>query len=119
MSTIALWEAYGQHAVAIEVHPTEDKSSYQAGVTFILDDGEELSDDPEEHKGITIFLDFYGENPVQTIGSVALLLGQMFQNIIKKVIEFDSDGNPKKEHDLEKVMKKFHHKKKSNVTFAN
>lgn len=123
MNHIPLWEAYGNHAIGIEVHQTEDKSSYQAAITVILDDGEELPEDPEQHKGITIFLDFYGDTPVTTIASVAVLLGQLFQNIIKNATEFDANGELVKTHDLEKVMKSFHKKQasknKSNVTFGN
>jgi hypothetical protein len=123
MATIPLWAAYGHHAIAIEVHKTENASSYQAAITIVLDDGEELPENPDDHKGLTLFLDFYGENPEQTIGSVAMLLGQLFQNIMVKVFEFDEKGESVKEYNLEKVMKSFHKKNeaksKSNVTFSN
>jgi hypothetical protein len=123
MSSIPLWEAYGHHAIGIEVHQTADKSSYQAAITVILDDGEDLPEDPDKHKGITIFLDFYGEKAVTTIASVAIILSQLFQNIIKNATEFDTKGELVKTHDLEKVMASFNKKqnlkKKSNVSFGN
>lgn len=112
------WTIFATHVVSIEVHQLS-KKEYQGAMTFILDDGEPLSDEPENHRGMTILLDHVGSSPEAVIQHVAPLVGQMFERISVVCMEFDKEGELSKQHDLGKVMKKLQKQRKHNVVFAN
>jgi thymidylate synthase len=96
------WTVFGTHMVKLDLYKIE--KGYQPAITYILDNGEDLPEEIENQKAITIFLDSSFDKPKDAIRVTATSIASMYEKIAKQVDVYDGDTNTKS-FDLEEVMK--------------
>ncbi len=97
------WTVFGTHMVKLDLYKIE--KGYQPALTYILDNGEDLPEDMEKQKAITIFLDSSFDKPKEAIRVVAASIASMYEKIAKQVDVYSGEAGATKTFDLEEVMK--------------
>lgn len=121
--TIPNWTLFGVHSVGIEIHTFEgdDADYYQAALTVFLDDGAEHTEESDDQKVITLFLDTNSGDLDQYIYDTVTWAAAAITNVGNKVFVFNPDGDIAKEIELDTFMpkhiEKSNKKGRSNTTF--
>ena len=117
---IPSWCMFGTHSVSIDAHKVEleDETIYQVSLTFMLDDGEEVSEDPDQQKVITIFTDRFVEDIEDELREAVRDIANVFDGILRQVHVFNQEGEVLESIDLESFMNPATNGKKvGNATF--
>ena len=112
---IPSWHAFAARSVSLEFHKVDD--TFQGAVTFFLDDGEEIESE-EDQKVVTIYLDFFTDQPKDDALAFAGMFSSFFENIHSHIFVFEDD-KILHQYDLQLLAKQQAAgiKKVANVTF--
>ena len=121
--TIPNWTLFGVRSVGVEIHTFEsdDADVYQAALTVFIDDGVEHTEESDDQKVITLFLDTNSDDLDQYIFETVNWIAAAITNVGNNVFVFNPDGDIVKEIELDKFMPKhadkLNKKGRSNATF--